>query len=192
MKKALAVLGLLVVLIAAAAGAYYLGARSGTGKEITTTQPPDTQPTGPDIDSTHPPFEEMMVGLWQNAPSVGSGIGECYRFSQDGTYTFEPSPFVFDPTEYRPPSSQGTYQADGDSMTLLRTKNTVAQGGAWVEDPILGFVLEGGSVKTVIHPEPKAIYAIYLGVFPDLPREMLSIDGRTYWKLSGDPNEYLD
>ena len=66
------------------------------------------------------------------------------------------------------------------------------EGGAWVEDPIMGFTLEGAVARTITYPEPKYIYTQYLGVFADLPREMFSIDGRTYWKISGDPNAYLD
>ncbi|MCL1952418.1 MAG: hypothetical protein FWF60_06280 [Oscillospiraceae bacterium] len=134
-------------------------------------------------------MDEMIVGLWQNGPSVGAGIGECYRFYADGTYTFDPGSFVLDPLEYRAPRSEGAYEADKDSVTLRRRTKTVVEGGAWVEDPIAGYTLEGGTEKTVA--ASKMIFTIYLGVFRELDREMLSIDGRTYWKISGDPDAYL-
>jgi len=165
MKKGFAVLGILAALAAAAFGACY-------------------------FDETPPPLDEMIVGLWQNNPSVGSGIGECYRFYADGTYLFEPSEFVFDLEDYRPPRSAGAWEAHGDSITLHMTQKTVVEGGQWVEDPFIGFALEGGIEKTIA--ASKEIYTIYLGVFKDLDRDMLSIGGRTYWKISGDPNDYLD
>jgi len=191
MKKALAILGILVVLAAAAAGAYYLGAHSNPGDEKPTTQPASsgTQPTD---DPTPPAFDEMLPGLWIASPVVGSGIGECYRFYGDGTYTFTPSEFVFDPEGYIPPASEGAYQVEGDYVVLLMAKSTAMEGGTWVEDEIVGYVLEGGTEKTVAYPEPKEISAQYLGVFYDLPKEMFSFDGRVYWKTSDDPDAYLD
>ena len=134
----------------------------------------------------------MLVGLWLNSPVVGSGVGECYRFYDDGTYVFSPSDFVLDPEAYRPPSSEGRVQVDNDYVVLLMTQRTVLEGGVWVEDPITGYALEGAQARIETLPEPKTIHAQYLGIFVDLPKEMFSIDGRTYWKTSGDPNAYLD
>ncbi|MCL2494526.1 MAG: DUF6273 domain-containing protein [Oscillospiraceae bacterium] len=139
-----------------------------------------------------PAFGEMLVGLWQNGPSVGSAISECYRFYEDGSYTFTPSPFVFDPEGWRPPASEGRYVIEDGNVTLLKAKSTVIEGGTWAEDEIAGYVLEGGTERIVAHPEPKEIYTVYLGVFAELNREMFCIDGRTYWKLSADPDAYLD
>ena len=137
-----------------------------------------------------PPFDGMIVGVWQNGPSVGAAISECYRFYADGTYTFTPSPFVSDLEDYRPPRSEGTYRADEDSVTLLMTRKTVVEGGEWAEDPIMGYALEGGTEKTV--EASKTIFTIYLGKFKELDRHMLDIGGRTYWKLSGNPDDYPD
>ena len=193
MKKLFAILGALVFAAGAAGGGYYLGAQPDAPPA------PDDEPaaTAGDEpastpDDTPPAFEEMMVGLWQNGPSVGSAISECYRFYADGTYTFTPSPFVFDPEGWRPSASEGRYVIEDDNVTLLKTKSTVIEGGTWVEDEIVGYALEGGTERIVAYPEPKEIYTVYLGKFIELDREMFCIDGRTYWKLSADPDAYLD
>jgi len=191
MKKAVAILGILIVLAAAAAGAYYLGARSNPVDETTTAQRAASSTQPPEADDTPLNFDEMLPGLWINSPVVGSGVGECYRFYADGTYTFTPSEFIFEPERYVPPESKGTYLVEDDYVLLLMTESTAMEGGAWVEDPVLGYVLEGGTEKTVAYPEPKEIYAQYLGVFYDLPKEMFSFDGRVYWKTSADPDAYL-
>jgi len=171
MKKVVAILGMFIILFAA-------GACAG---------PPE-----PETDETPLNFEEMLIGLWIASPAVGSGIGECYRFYADGTYTFTPSDMIADPERYMPPESKGTYQVDGDYVLLLMAESTAMEGGTWVEDPIVGYVLEGGVPKTTVYPEPKEIHAQYLGVFYDLPKEMFAFDGRVYWKTNIDPDMYLD
>ena len=171
MKKVVAILGMFIICLAMAAC---------------------TQPAEPETDETPPNFEEMLVGLWINSPVVGSGVGECYRFYEDGTYTFTPSEFIFDPEWYDPPSAKGTYLVDDDYVVLLMAESTAMEGGTWVEDETVGYVLEGGTPKTAVYPEPKELYTQYLGVFYDLPKEMFSFDGRVYWKTSEDPDAYLD
>ena len=173
MKKMIAILGMFIILIAMAACA-------------------QSQTPEPETDETPLNFEEMLIGLWIASPAVGSGIGECYRFYADGTYTFTPSEFVFDPELYIPPESKGTVQVEDDYVLLLMTESTAMEGGTWVEDEIVGYVLEDGTPKRVVYPEPKEIYAQYLGVFYALPKEMFSFDGRVYWKTSADPDAYLD
>ncbi|MDR2687638.1 MAG: hypothetical protein LBB75_07785 [Oscillospiraceae bacterium] len=184
MKKGIAVLGMFIILFAAAACGPRPDPQPATQPQPTTARPGD--------DETPLNFGEMLVGLWIASPVVGSGVGECYRFYADGTYTFTPSEFVFDLERYRPPASRGTYEAEGDYVALLMTQSTAMEGGAWVEDEEAGFVLEGGKEKTTAYPEPKEIDAQYLGVFYDLPKEMFSFDGRVYWKTSENPDEYFD
>jgi len=171
MKKVVAILGMFIIIIAMAACG----------------QPPE-----PPIDETPLDFAQMLPGLWIASPVVGSGIGECYRFYEDGTYTFTPSDMITDPEIYKPFSAKGTYRVEGDYVTLQMTESTVMEGGTWVEDPIVGYVLEGGTAKTTVYPAPKEIYAQYLGVFYDLPKEMFSFNGMVYWKTNSDPDMYLD
>ena len=171
MQKMIAILGMFIILIAMTACA---------------------EPQPPEIDEGSPNFEEMLTGLWIASPAVGSDVGECYRFYEDGTYTFTPSEFIFDLERYRPPASRGTYHFEFDYVFLRMAQSTVTEGGTWVEDPIVGYVLEGSTEKTIDYPVPKVIDAQYLGVFYDLPKEMFSFDGRVYWKTSGDPDAYLD
>jgi len=192
MKKVVAILGMFIILIAVAAGAYYLGTQSNPPPVIEEpTSAAGNEPTSA-ADDAPPAYEEMLVGLWIDSPVVGSGIGECYRFYEDGTFTFTPSDMIADPETYKPFSAKGTYQVEGDYVILLMTESTAVEGGTWAEDPIVGYVLEGGTEKTTVYPEPKEIYAQYLGVFFDLPKEMFSFNGMVYWKTSGDPDMYLD
>ena len=200
MKKALWILAVLAALAATAFGAYTLGTNQNEGNQEEVTQESTTQnitnQNGADKtaevpgDDGPPPYDEMIVGVWQNSPAVGAGIGECYRFYADGTYAFIPGAVVLDLEEYRPPRSEGTYTADQDGVTLRMVRKIIVEGGEWVENPILGYVLEGGTEKTV--EMSKTIFTIYLGKFKELDRHMLDIGGRTYWKLSGDPEAYLD
>ena len=193
MKKAFAILGILAALAAAAFGAYYLGLntdRSGGSPDENKTQAFEETSTQLSSETEPQLLGEMVIGIWQDYPAVGSGLSDCYRFYEGGTYVFEPGGFVSDPEASRQPRSSGTWEADGDSITLHMTQKTVVEGGAWVEDPIVGFILEGGTEKTIEASEE--IHTLYLGVFVGLPRDMLSIGGRTFWKLSGDPNDYLD
>ncbi|MCL2298927.1 MAG: hypothetical protein FWC27_02120 [Firmicutes bacterium] len=193
MKKAIAVLGILAVVAASACGAYSLGLHKNLPDEPpaeSKTRPSNQPETQPDDEPELPNFEEMLVGVWQNGPSVGSGMGDCYRFFADGSYVFEPGDYVGDPEDYRLPPSRGTWDVDGDWVVLHMTQKTVTEGGAWAEDPILGWVLEGGTEKTI--ETSKDIYTVYLGVFYELPREMFSIGGYTYWQLSADPDDYRD
>ena len=191
MKKALAILGVLAVVAGAAGGGYALGTKSG-GSEEAPSRLLITQPTQEAEEEFVPNYAEMLPGLWQNGPSVGSGIGECYRIYADGTFTFTPSEFVFDPEDYIPPSARGIYKIEDDYVVLLMQKRTVIEGGTWVEDEIMGYVLEGATSMEETLPVPKELSAQYLGVFYDMPREMFSIAGRTYWKISDDPDAYLD
>jgi hypothetical protein len=123
---------------------------------------------------------------------VGSGLGECYRFYEDGAYTFTPSDMIADPEGYRPFSARGKYLVEGDYVILQMEQSTAIEGGTWVDDEFVGYILEGGTAKTTTYDEPKEIHAQYLGVFYDLPKEMFSFGGRVYWKTSENPDEFLD
>ncbi|MEZ5344741.1 MAG: hypothetical protein R2681_04205 [Pyrinomonadaceae bacterium] len=131
-----------------------------------------------------------LVGVWQDAPSVGSGMSDNYRFFADGTYKFNYNEMD---AAKRLLSHEGKWSVAEGKLVLVIDTVVLLIGGKLVEatgSAASEFEIEGGEViRKKIMPAEK----LTLGLGAFLKEELhntTTIGDVKYWKLSSDPDVY--
>ncbi|MGE3800253.1 MAG: hypothetical protein AB7H80_04470 [Candidatus Kapaibacterium sp.] len=139
--------------------------------------------------------EDLLVGLWQDAPAMGSGWSSTYQFFKDGTFVLNESQMD---CAKRLVWSKGTWKRIGeDELELMITEWQKLEGGRMIRsDGSCGSdsMLVGATEKNIPLEAPKPI-TLQLGsiIFagddhPD--RTTVEIGNVKFYRFSDDPAEY--
>ena len=135
-------------------------------------------------------IRKELIGVWQSAPVVASGMDDNFQFFADGKYRFNYN--QMDGTK-RILSYAGKWSVEEGKLVLTVEKMTLLFGGKRVAatgSTATDYQIEGGKVIDV-KLETVEKTELPLGKFV---REELhnttAIDGVKYWKLAADPRAY--
>lgn len=131
---------------------------------------------------------DLLVGVWQDGPAVGSGYGEMYHFNADGTYKRQMSQYDY---SGRILTDFGTYRVEAGILYLHINKQLTKVGGRLVEEgaPNYGIHLvdyEEEMIDVDIKIEYPLTGPFDGGGWPTC----LYLDDQTYFKLSPNPDTY--
>ena len=133
-----------------------------------------------------------LVGVWQDAPAMGSGWSNAYQFFSNGTFVFHGSQFD---GEKREVSRAGTWRVRENKLYLSVTRRTVIEGGrrkkalgsAGTEYEIVGGIRR---VKKVAPPQRSVLPLSAIGKDPANKRLVVRFGKARYWKFGDDPRRY--
>ncbi|MCB1025639.1 MAG: hypothetical protein KDB79_14680 [Acidobacteria bacterium] len=133
---------------------------------------------------------EELVGVWQNAPSVGSGMSDNFQFFADGTYKFNYNEMD---AAKRLLSHSGKWDVKEGKLILKIETVELLIGGKLIEaggSAASLMEVEGGQVITK-RISPTEIVSLSLESFvkEDL-HNTTKIDDVKYWKMSSDPKTF--
>lgn len=135
--------------------------------------------------------QETVVGIWQDAPSLGSGWGENYRFFEDGSFVFSHSQMDCQDSII---SMGGFYSIKRKRIKLKFIVIEYIEGGTLV--PASGscgseFALEGGTVTTDSYIKKQTMFISKITQDPEFDHlHYILLNGHKFWKLGWDPKEY--
>lgn len=135
--------------------------------------------------------QETLVGIWQDAPSLGSGWGENYRFFEDGTFVFSHSQMDCQDSVI---SMGGFYKVRGKKLKLQFIAIEYIEGGTL--EPSSGsygseFQLVGGTVVSDTFRDKIRFSISKIQQDPEFDHlHFILIGNEKYWKLGWDPNTY--
>lgn len=135
--------------------------------------------------------QETLTGIWQDAPALGSGWGENYRFFEDGSFAFSHSQMDCQDSII---SLGGFYKVKRNRLKLKFISIEYIQGGKLV--PASGscgseYALEGGNIVTESFVDKKKLKISSIEPDPEFDHlHFILIGGVKYWKLGWDPKEY--
>ncbi|RFS20661.1 hypothetical protein DVR12_19060 [Chitinophaga silvatica] len=124
---------------------------------------------------------KQLAGVWQiGSKEVGSGVGQNFRFSEDGRFTFNTSDPNQDLIVIR--KLQGKYRIDKDELYFTITSKTIIENGEIVtadnfESNV--FSIEGKD-KVIAIPNPKELNGCVLTVISPTHIRIINVD---YYKL---------
>jgi len=194
MRYITSILIILLILILSGCGNEYVNSQdkatdnisgSETQKESTDTDDQDDQ----DAKDNEP----LITGAWQDDYVAGAVYGQRYHFYADGHYIFEYS--QFDESK-RVLSEAGVWSLENGTLTLTENSKTLVEGGEKGE-PFFSseYAIVNGVIKIItIEPPEKENYDGF-EIYKDTKIEQgfwTMFIGSQYWKLSDDPNLYLN
>ena len=133
-----------------------------------------------------------LIGIWQDAPVIGSGWSNVYRFYDSGKFIFNPNQMECDKRELE---RTGMWRIDGNSLILEIRTRTVLKGGKRVE--ATGSCgsdgeIEGGREFVEKLKKPKIIKMKIGNLYFDreFKHSVIMLNGKRYWKHRDDPDDY--
>ena len=143
--------------------------------------------------TSHTNEDELLVGVWQDSPTMTSGWSTTYQFFSDGNFILNESQMD---CAKRLVWSKGRWtRASKEELELAITEWLRLEGGRMMaSDGSCGSdsMLIGASEKSKTFDEPKSI-TMSIGSFTegDQPeRATIEINGTTYYRFSNDPSAY--
>jgi len=140
--------------------------------------------------------KEIMIGTWQESPSVGSLFASRYHFYGNCNYIFEYS--QYDESK-RILSEMGTWSVESDTLALIvKSKITVVGGekGAPGPNSTSEYSIVNGKIEIIeVNPPKKEEYELnnmYRDTEERIGYWVIIINGTQYWRLLDDPNAYLN
>jgi len=135
-----------------------------------------------------------IIGVWQDSPSVGSGFGNKYHFLENSTFIFDVSDYD---TEGRIIYKLGTWKIEKGLLYMYINTKYYRKGGFFEENTVSSLtgysLIDFEIVKNDLKELEIIIYPIDENDYDngDL-RISKSFGGIDYYRLSKDPNIYLD
>lgn len=135
--------------------------------------------------------KDYLVGIWQaNNNQLAAGLGDNYQFFNDNTFKFNFNSMACGLRRLW--GIIGNYKIINDNIILTVTATLESVGGhielGGAEEGEDGFVIVNDNWKTIEQKEP-SILKINITNY-DSTSQSIAIEGRTFFKLSSNPNEY--
>ncbi len=138
-------------------------------------------------------YENIIIGVWQASPSVGSGYDDKYHFFQDKSFRFDYNQYN---GEERDISLYGKWRLEDSKLhiTIYRKKTKI--GGEFIKatpPSAPGYRLVNSEIVVkdlereleIIYPLGEVIENFHSPLY-------MTIGNVEYWKLTNDPNSYQD
>ena len=173
--------------------AMYLDLPHGANMGASASNP--VVPTEGDGSITVSPYEEksIMIGTWQDGPSIASQYGQRYHFYDDGSYLYEDSNYA---NEDRTISESGTWSIANETLTLSVNSKVTIEGGERVknelpDDPSI-YSIANGEIKVIKMslPEKKEYTLTDFSFDGRVGHYAFEIKGVQWWRLSDNPDVY--
>jgi hypothetical protein len=135
--------------------------------------------------------KDSLVGIWQaNNSQLAAGLGDNYQFFNDNTFKYN---FNTMSCELRRLwAIIGDFKIISDDIILTVTATLESVGGhielGGVEEGEGGFLIVNDNWETIKQKEPSILKISITNYDPN--RRSINIDGRIFFKLSNNPNEY--
>ena len=139
--------------------------------------------------------QQNIQGFWHDSPHIGSGFGEYYAFYSNMNFIYSTNSMDCD---QRLESYSGMYSIEGDSISLYIKEFEIIIGGAIEEDVTScynGFYINNGEhISIEAKKDYKKKYKIEFSIYneEDIALPLVIIDGKTFYRLSSDPSNYID
>ena len=137
-------------------------------------------------------LEEMLIGIWQEAPVISSGWAEAYQFFEDGRFQLNHNQVECDKREL---TVSGSWKLKGKTLILLIKEKSIITGGKLV--PAAGscggdFEIEGGKTvkRKLKNPVKKVIRLGSLKFDQEFKHPVIEFNKRRFWKHRDDPEDY--
>lgn len=136
---------------------------------------------------------KKLVGVWQDAPSMGGGWADVYVFDGQGRYEFHPSDEC-----HRVEKRVGDYRLEDGTLVLRERRRVETRGGKKVVTKSTGCLIKGAQSVEVEHPEPLERHVTLERCAPEVrnknagPLPCRKIDGTAYWRYREDPAAFPD
>jgi len=141
----------------------------------------------------------ILIGTWQDTPSIGSADGQRYHFFDDGSFIFEYSGYD---QETRVLSEMGSWSFKNDKLTLITDRKVTIEGGEKSTEPLLPgddnneYVIVNGIIRIVdVDPAKKEEYVLKDFYFDEVDspgRTTVMIGETRYWMYHDDPETYMN
>jgi len=141
----------------------------------------------------------MLIGTWQDTPSIGSLDRQRYHFYDAGNYIFEYSQYD---KEKRVLSEMGTWRIENDILTLNINRKVTVEGGEESTEALLAgdtsneYAIVNGTIKTIeMDPPENEEYTLndFYYDTKESPGFLTVLVGKDrYWKYTDDPDLYLN
>jgi len=165
----------------------------------------DTTDTGDQDDESaaagDPGIEDatILIGTWQDVPSIGSMDRQRYHFFEDGNYIFEYSQYDL---ETRLLSEIGVWSLENSFLNLIIFEKVTIEGGEKSTEPLLPgdefneFAIINGTIRIIeLDPPVKEEHKLS-DFFQDNENSpgywTMMISKTRYWKYSDSPDTYLN
>lgn len=138
-------------------------------------------------------YEDIIIGVWQASPAVGSGYADKYHFFEDMTFRFDYSQFN---GEKRDISLYGTWELENNWLYITVKSKKTKVGGDFVKS--IGSISSNYMLKNseivvedlerelkIIYPLEEVIESV------DSPLYM-TIGNVEYWRLTPNPDMYQE
>lgn len=135
-------------------------------------------------------FEEYLVGIWQDSPTMGSGWSDHYNFYPDGRFAYYVSQMKCDKRLIK---RNGGWILEGNKLVLTTTKERTMVGGKMV--PSTGscgtpLTLEDAQMTDKALPKPtvETFVITQKELSEDSLHESIDLGKIQFWKFDTDPS----